>query len=188
LGLIVLAAAPSAQAQMFDSIGKSPTGKPPASAPQVAPPPALPGAQANTGAAPATKMPTDMEPNDALFDAINRGDLAAARDAINRGADLSATNVLGMTPLELSVDLGRNDISFMLISMRATDSDGRLPSANKVSAPGKQVKQAQAKPAKPTKVTKMAAPAAPQMPRLFAGDGGSPNPNAGFLGFDASRR
>jgi hypothetical protein len=57
-----------------------------------------------------------------------------------------------------------------------------------VSAPGKQVKQAQAKSAKPTKVTKAAAPAAPQMPRLFAGDGGTPNPNAGFLGFDASRR
>jgi hypothetical protein len=76
----------------------------------------------------------------------------------------------------------------MLISMRATDSDGRPPSATKVSAPGKQVKQAQAKSAKPTKVTKAAAPAAPQMPRLFAGDGGTPNPNAGFLGFDASRR
>ena len=47
-----------------------------------------------------------MEPNDALFDAINRGDIAAARDAISRGADLGARNILGMTPMELSVDLG----------------------------------------------------------------------------------
>jgi hypothetical protein len=60
-----------------------------------------------------------MEPTDALFDAINRGDIGTARDAISRGADLHGHNVLGMTPLELSVDLGRNDISFMLLSMRA---------------------------------------------------------------------
>ena len=59
-----------------------------------------------------------MEPTEALFDAINRGDIGTARDAISRGADLHGHNVLGMTPLELSVDLGRNDISFMLLSMR----------------------------------------------------------------------
>ena len=62
-----------------------------------------------------------MEPNEALFDAINRGDIGAARDAISRGADLQGHNILGMTPLELSVDLGRNDISFLLLSMRAGD-------------------------------------------------------------------
>jgi hypothetical protein len=185
LGLIVLSAAPSAQAQMFNSIGG---GKAPAAAPKVAPPPALPGAQANTGAAPATKTPTDMEPNDALFDAINRGDLATARDAINRGADLGATNVLGMTPLELSVDLGRNDISFMLISMRGSDGSGQDPRATKASASAKQVRQTQAKAPKPAKVAKAAEPAVPQMPRLFAGDGGTPNPNAGFLGFDSGHR
>ncbi len=186
LGLIVLAAAPSAQAQMFNSIGSG--GKAPAAPPKVAPPPALPGAQAKNGAAPATKMPTDMEPNDALFDAINRGDLAAARDAINRGADLGATNVLGMTPLELSVDLGRNSISFMLISLRGGDSGGQAQAATKASGSAKQAKQVLTKAAKPTKATKVAEPAAPQMPRLFAGDGGTPNPNAGFLGFDSGRR
>jgi ankyrin repeat protein len=62
-----------------------------------------------------------MPPTDALFDAINRGDIAAARDALNRGADLNGVNVLGMTPMELSVDLGRNDISFLLLSMRGED-------------------------------------------------------------------
>lgn len=171
---------------MFNSIGGG--GKAPAAPPKVAPPPALPGAQSNAGAAPATKTPTDMEPNDALFDAINRGDLAAARDAINRGADLGATNVLGMTPLELSVDLGRNDISFMLLSMRGGDGGGQAPAATKASASAKQARQAQAKTAKPAKMAKVAEPAVPQMPRLFAGDGGTPNPNAGFLGFDSGRR
>jgi ankyrin repeat protein len=173
---------------MFNSIGGN---KPPPEPPKVAPPPALPGAQSNnSGAAPATKAPTDMEPNDALFDAINRGDLAAARDAISRGADLSAQNVLGMTPLELSVDLGRNDISFVLLSMRGGDGSVAPPSPATKAAAGKsgQVKQAKETPARSAKVTKVAQPAQTQTPRLFAGDGGTPNPNAGFLGFDSGHR
>ena len=35
----------------------------------------------------------DLQPTDALFDAINRGDIAAARDALNRGADLNGVPV-----------------------------------------------------------------------------------------------
>ena len=172
---------------MFNSIGGG--GKPAAAAPKVAPPPALPGAQSSSNAAPATKVPTDMEPNDALFDAINRGDLATARDAVSRGADLGAMNVLGMTPLELSVDLGRNDISFMLMSMRDGDRGGQGSPATRVSAaaPGKPAKQAQVK-EKAAKVAKAVQPVPTQTPRLFAGDGGTPNPNAGFLGFDSGRR
>jgi hypothetical protein len=130
-----------------------------------------------------------MEPNDALFDAINRGDLGAARDAISRGADLSARNILGMTPMELSVDLGRNDISFLLLSMRGGDT-GDQPSPRKLAAapsPGKQAKRTTT--ARSSKVaTATVQPAAAQTPRLFAGDGGTPNPNAGFLGFDSGRR
>jgi hypothetical protein len=188
LGLMIVAAAPTARAQMFNSIGGG--GRQQQGAPKVVPPPALPGAQSNNSAAPATKAPTDMEPNDALFDAINRGDLTAARDAVSRGADLRATNVLGMTPLELSVDLGRNDISFMLMSMREGDSGSQSGAATKVSAaPAKPTKQAQAQvKAKGAKVTKVVEPVPTQTPRLFAGDGGTPNPNAGFLGFDSSRR
>jgi ankyrin repeat protein len=186
LGLVLVAAAPNAQAQRFNSIG---SGARPEQAPKVAPPPALPGAQSSSNAAPASKAPTDMEPNDALFDAINRGDLATARDAVSRGADLSATNVLGMTPLELSVDLGRNDISFMLMSMREGDRGGQGAPATKVSAAAqaKPTKQVQVK-AKAVKVAKTAEPVPTQTPRLFAGDGGTPNPNAGFLGFDSGRR
>jgi hypothetical protein len=189
LPLALLFAAPAAQAQgMFNSIGSN--GKPPPAAPKVAPPPALPGAQSNNnGAAPASREPTDMEPNDALFDAINRGDLAGARDAISRGADLDAHNILGMTPMELSVDLGRNDISFLLLSMRGGDSGGQRPPSKLAAAPprGKQAKQTP--PAHSPKVaTATAQPAVAQTPRLFAGDGGTPNPNAGFLGFDSGRR
>jgi hypothetical protein len=174
---------------MFDQVGKGgrAAAKPPA---EVAPPPALPGARSSAAAAPLTRVPADMEPNDALFDAINRGDIASARDALSRGADLHARNILGMTPLELSIDLGRNDISFMLLSMRAADDTRPAPPRAATAAkpePKSQVRQAarvQAHGAAPVAATKPVNRTA----RLFAGDGGAPNPDAGFLGFDSSRR
>lgn len=156
------------------------------------PPPALPGAVSEAGiAAPATQIPLDMSPNDALFDAINRGDMAAARDAVSRGADLGAHNILGMTPLELSVDLGRNDISFMLLSYRGADKgSGSQQVAASAAAPAASAKAAKALPAQTAQrsspvvpVKAVAASAAPQNPRLFANDGGAPVPSAGFLGF-----
>ena len=85
-------------------------------------PPVLPGTKGASVAAAPTQMPSDMSPTEGLFDAINRGDLPAARDAVNRGANLNGRNVLGLSPLDLSVDLGRNDISFMLLSMRGEDT------------------------------------------------------------------
>jgi hypothetical protein len=151
-------------------------------------PPALPGATAGRGAAPANHPPTDMEPTDALFDAINRGDINSARDAISRGADLHGQNLLGMTPLELSVDLGRNDISFMLLSMRtAEDQPRQSPPAvtTRKSAPTRQVREARPRP--PAHVA-ASAPTPAQTARLFSGDGGAPNPSAGFLGFDSGQR
>jgi hypothetical protein len=163
--------------------------KAPPPAPKVAPPPALPGAASTGGGVPANHAPTDMEPTEALFDAINRGDITTARDAISRGADLHGHNVLGMTPLELSVDLGRNDISFMLLSMRAAD-DGRPPqaSAAPIATKPPPSKQARRAPPHPAAKATASAPAPAQTARLFSGDGGAPNPNAGFLGFDSSRR
>jgi len=176
---------PLAHAQLFNQFGKS--GATP-STPQAPPPPALPGAASSGNAAPPTHVATDMEPTEALFDAINRGDINAARDAISRGADLRGQNVLGMTPLELSVDLGRNDISFLLLSMRGGD-DGRAgappPKAGK-PAPTKLAKQAPAP--RSSARAGATAPAAPRSARLFAGDGGTPNPNAGFLGFGSGQR
>ena len=129
-----------------------------------------------------------MEPTEALFDAINRGDIGSARDALSRGAELRGHNILGMTPLELSVDLGRNDISFLLLSMRAADEGRPAQAAGAKSA------------AKPPAEAGRVAPAASgggpphrrrlpsQTARLYSGDGGTPNPSAGFLGFDFGRR
>jgi hypothetical protein len=158
--------------------------------PEIAPPNAIPGSTARAPAAPATKTVGDLQPNEALFDAINRGDIAAARDALNRGADLNGVNILGMTPMELSVDLGRNDISFLLLSMRGEDSGrgsraiGRdvLPSGKTAQAgkPGKAVAATRANP-----VARVPVAARPVTPKLFANDGGTPQPSAGFLGFDS---
>jgi hypothetical protein len=167
-------------------------GPPPkAGAPKEVPPPAVPGAASNNAnVAPATTTPGEMEPNDELFDAINRGDISAARDAISRGADLGGRNVLGMTPMELSVDLGRNDISFLLLSMRGDSGRGPPASATTVAAKPQPAKPVRGRQATPTvaKAAPPQQPAAPQTPRLFSGDGGAPNPNAGFLGFDSARR
>jgi len=160
--------------------------------PAVPAPEAIPGAKARAAAAPATRGATDLAPDDALFDAINRGDIASARDALNRGADLNAVNVLGMTPMELSVDLGRNDISFLLLSMRGEDSGrgsrsvGRdasvePTSAKPVAAAKRAARKSTAAAARPLPVA--AKPVA--TPKLFANDGGTPLPSAGFLGFDA---
>jgi len=206
MALTVVAGVPSlarAQAQMptVDSLRSGPprfVGEPgQASKPQPPPPPALPGATPRAATtAPATHPPLDMEPNEALFDAINRGDIAAARDAISRGADLNGRNILGMSPLELSVDLGRNDISFLLLSLRNADTGGNRPPPAQLAAKPPVTKQAkqtrQAKQTKPASAQRAAVserePAHAQTARLFSGDGGTPIPNAGFLGFDPSRR
>jgi hypothetical protein len=170
--------------------------------PEAVPPPALPGASSKADSvAPATRLPTDMSPNDALFDGINRGDIAAARDALSRGADLGAHNMLGMTPMELSVDLGRNDISFLLLSYRTGDGSsgasvqaGQGPADQSAQAKGGKAgaaaRTAAAKSTRraPVVPVKAIVPAATRTPRLFANDGGTPVPGAGFLGFDSGQQ
>lgn len=158
------------------------------------PPPAgLPGAQSTAGSAAAAKQPLAMmDPTQELFDAINRGDVAAARDAVSRGADLNGHNVLEMTPVQLSIDLGRNDITFMLLANGAGQSAPASGPADKnaarlfaagTSGSAKGTHHATREPrGKPVHL--VAVPAAPQAPRLFAGNGGAPIPGAGFLGFD----
>jgi hypothetical protein len=194
LGALSSFVAHSALAQMDPNMapGNTPSAKgaranaTPRVAPQAA---ALPGSKSEKfPAAPAERAATEMGPNEALFDSINRGDLKAARDAIGRGAELDSQNILGMTPMELSVDLGRNDISFLLLSLRGADSAKTARTADKGSA-----KAAAAKPTAPAKpasqpaaqIAKAPMPAAPTPPRQFASDGGAPIPNAGFLGFNA---
>jgi hypothetical protein len=162
--------------------------------PGVAEPDSVPGAKARAPAAPATHLAGDMQPDDALFDAINRGDIAAARDALNRGAELTAVNILGMTPMELSVDLGRNDISFLLLSMRGDDSGRGARAVGRDAASGGPAPRAGARAkvatgaktgsrTKPTEIPVATRPSA--TPKLFANDGGTPLPSAGFLGFES---
>jgi hypothetical protein len=163
-------------------------------------PPAVPGARAETEPAPAERPPSDMQPTDALFDAINRGDIATARDAVSRGADLDGHNILGLTPLDLSIDLGRNDISFMLLSLRAGASVAGRPASTKPVAqrtpppgkPGARETKVTAAKQKPPSVGRglqsTVAVAAPARPQLFAGDGGTAVPSAGFLGFGSVTR
>lgn len=178
----------SSTAGAGDSIGSQQNGKP---APRR--PSALPGTRTEkTEPAPAEHLASDMAPNAALFDGINRGDMAYVKDAISRGAELNARNILGLTPLDLSVDLGRTDITFLLLSLRGAEGgEYNGPSSPGSGKGGKALLQAAAKaepkPAKAARVAREAVPAAPAKPKLFADDGGAPIPNAGFLGFGAQK-
>lgn len=165
-------------------------------APKAPSPPALPGTHTDrVEVAPAGKAVMDMQPTDALFDAINRGDTPAARDAINRGADLNGRNVLGMTPTELSVDLARNDIMFLLLSMRSPgDSGAGAGRPTPGSARMADTKAVKNQPvvsrvlatASKSRGTEGAAPASRQY-ATAPHDPGVPNPQAGFLGFGITR-
>ena len=101
--------------------------------------------------------------------------------------------MLGMTPMELSVDLGRNDISFLLLSMRGEDTGRGSRAVGHDVAGGSTRGQAPTKGATVAKAsagTKALAPMTPVVPRsaakpkMFANDGGTPVPTVGFLGFD----
>ncbi len=165
------------------------------------PPVAVPGARARPDSvAPAAPGAADLPPTEALFDSINRGDILTARDAITRGADLDGTNLLGLTPLELSVDLGRNDISFLLLSLRGGgDSSGGSahgpgPAVNPDAAPATAAQRRQTAAAARAEARAQQAAAQAerakarvQTPALFAGNGGAAVPSAGFLGFDPHR-
>jgi len=203
---VVLGAGMRPALAQYGGLGPSPsnpsslTGQPRIEGPSTAdkkpeaPPPALPGAAPQADRVAPVQGPAIADPTEALFDAINRGDIASARDAIDRGADLEGHGVLGMTPLDQSVDLGRNDITFLLLSLRNGDTKlSRGAAAQKAQsaatgkpaaaqAPGQTKLAARAPATSPAKQTAQVASAAP---RLFAGDGGTPNPAVGFLGFDS---
>ena len=120
--------------------------------------------------APASKNVAEMSPNDALFDAINRGDSAAARDALNRGAQLDTKNVLGQTPIDAAIEANRNDITFLLLSLRGAVGGGQRP-------PKATVQTASAHTGH-VKASHAVAQAAPRV-----ADRGTPIPAVGFTGF-----
>jgi hypothetical protein len=207
LCLAVLLATPlAAGPALAQSTDKLPMRPPPLTAPKATKQPAaLPGATSSGPAA--ERRAGSLLPNDALFDAINRGDTAAAREAVNRGADIDARNVLGLTPIELSVDLGRNDITFLLLSMRgggrSGGGGGTAPPPAQAARDAAPVLPMQTAPRIP--VTRVAAdaprpapaPAPVQAPRPVASksaaqptlghDPGTPDPAVGFLGFGGNR-
>lgn len=172
--------------------GAAPGGGEAAEKKKPAPPSSIPGAVANAPVVPATRNPNDLDPNAALFDAIDRGDMAAARDALSRGADLNARNVLGQRPIDMSIDLSRNDITFLLLSMRSQNGDqapateGGEQSAAKGSAPAA-IEAA----ATPRRRGHHAARSDGDATERFASTAHSsgqaaadtPQPSAGFLGF-----
>ena len=183
LPLLLSMAAPAAAQQMIRPQQNQ-------AAPQ-GPAPALPGLTARRQPAPIAGDPAaNLSPNAALFDAISRGDLGAAREAVARGANLEARNALGLSPLDAAVDQGRNDIVFYLLSTRDM---GRGPVISEPSVAGLATPRAAATPAprpqatQPATAVAAAAPAAPRNAQLWAGNGGTARAEIGFLGFDAGR-
>ena len=126
---------------------------------------------------------TTGDPTTQLFNAINSNDYNSAQDAISRGADLNGQNALGETPIDLSVSLNRNSITFMLLAARnasGDDPDATGPgpgSATPVAKYSSKSAPAQSSAAVPIKLI--------ENPNAAPGNNpGTPNPSAGFLGFD----
>ena len=195
-GLLALPGQPLGPADALAQFSGPPPQQPGAAPP---PPAALPGLAARRAPAPIPADPNaNLSPTAALFDAVNRGDLAAARDAVNRGASLEERNVLGLTAVDAAVDQGRNDILFFLLSARGTSRpSAATPDANLTPAQrAARERAAAAEAARQARAAAIAAggraggprgPAPATRPRLFANDGGAPRPEVGFLGFDAGR-
>jgi hypothetical protein len=146
-------------------------------------PPAIPGAAGAQGIATAPKVAkvNQGDPTTELFTAINANDYASAQDAISRGADLNAQNALGETPLDLSISLNQNSITFLLLGAR--NETGAAPAA---AVPA--VAQGQTHTRPPAVPAALAAPPlhapAPRAPAPVADDSsGTPDAAAGFLGF-----
>ncbi len=171
--------------------------RPTEQAPQRQAPAGLPGLQGRRAAPVIPGDPAQiasMSPNDALFDAISRGDIAAAREAVGRGADVDARNVLGLSPIDSAVDQGRTEILFYLLSVRGIARGGSAPPPppprpERVTAAQRRAAEAAAREAERAQVAGAARTSASTLrtPRLWANDGGAPIPSIGFVGFDAGR-
>lgn len=145
-----------------------------------APPAALPGAQSN--GEDNSHASGDMEPTAALFDAVNRGSLGAAKEAVNRGADMGGHNALGQTPLDLAIDLNRNNIIFYLLAMRNLEGS---PSdvVTSVASSGVRVENGSGRMDVGGSAGRNTAASLSQR---YDSSGGTPQPTAGFLGFGGS--
>jgi hypothetical protein len=148
------------------------------------PPPALPGGSGIDTNSQAQVRIDNEDPTKVLFTAINHGNYAEARAAVSRGANLTARNALGETPIEMSVALNRNNITFMLLSMHAADTSNDA-AAIPAAAPSPVASPVRARTAlAPANRSPAAQAPAAQVPvnQVRA----VPNPAAGFLGFNGA--
>lgn len=148
-------------------------------------PAGLPGIGDGTPLAtgPKIQQPASGDPTQELFTAINNNDYGSAQDAISRGADITAKDEFGETPLDLSIALNRNNITFLLLGTRNELASQGL--SGTVGAPWTLDKAPAGKPA-PHKAPAFMPAAASPTPHAndpAAGGTGTPNPQAGFLGF-----
>jgi hypothetical protein len=179
--------APAARAQSMVPNGQNgPEVQPKAPTPDFAPP-AIPGAGIAPGIATAPKVAKadQGDPTTELFTAINANDYTSAQDAISRGADLTAQNKLGETPLDLSIALNQNSITFLLLGARNEDGPPVPAAAEAATATthhhvygyGHATPASLDAPPAPTPAPRAYAPAA------MGNNQGTPNASAGFLGF-----
>jgi hypothetical protein len=156
-------------------------------APDIAPP-ALPGADVTGGiaTAPKVKKANSGDPTVDLFASINKGDFAGAQDAIGRGADLTAHDALGETPLDLSIALNQNNITFLILA--TLEEGGGSPSGPPVSVSSAAAAKPVVKPKTHTvqvkeQTTPVAKPEASTPAPVYGSDSGQPNVSVGYLGF-----
>ncbi len=195
LSLALAAAATPAMAQLANGeagsgmgmggVGGAPAPQVKSRAPDIAPA-GLPGigSIAPPATGPQIQKPESGDPTQELFTAINANDYSSAQDAISRGADITAKDQFGETPLDLSIALNRNNITFLLLGTRNELASQGL--SGTIGAPWTLDKTQAGKPAshKAHAVVPAAASPAPR-PTLAPGNTGTPNPQAGFLGFGA---
>jgi hypothetical protein len=122
------------------------------------------------------------DPTAALFNAIDKNNYSAAQDAVSRGADLHAQNPLGETPLDMSVALNRSAIIFMLLAARNEEGDN----ARSAPAPSPLYTKHTA-PTRTVTVSDRTQASRPHPLPVIGDDPGTPDPSAGFLGFNPTK-
>jgi len=183
--LLLVPAAPAFSQGMLGSGRTTTRAQPEAPREQ---PPALPGVAARRGQAPipAETPPASMNPNDALFDGISRGDIATVRDAVARGADVNARNALGLTAVDSAVDQGRPEVMFYVLSIRGMAGNAPPPPQPPRGARAPRPEPVQrTRPTREDPAATRTATVTPRLPQLWQANGGAPQPSIGFLGFDA---
>lgn len=183
LGAVTLPAYAQLGSVGMGGAGGGPKAQPEDQAPNLAPSglPGLGSATQQPQTGPTLQKTVSGDPTQNLFIAVNNNDYAAAQAAVSHGADLNATNQFGETPLDMAIALNRNDITFLLLGTRnelgAQGYGEKLgaPILLNTPTPGK----SHTPRATPHKATPKPSPAVRPLPDLP----GTPDPQAGFLGF-----